>query len=70
MPALKHFENPRQVAQYALEEVLDSLYATLNRMCREEYSLYTDEDRRTLEKKINDVEACAPIIVKAMEGVR
>jgi hypothetical protein len=53
----KHFENAAQIAAFIEMEVLDSLYADLERMEETEEDYYTDEDRDEVRNKIADIKA-------------
>jgi hypothetical protein len=54
---LKHFESRQAVVDYISSEIVDTLKDDLDRMEREDYRHYTDEDRQTMRNRIADVEA-------------
>ena len=52
---MKHFSCIKDLQRYIERELIEYMTDTLNRMGNEDYQHYTDQDRRVMENKLEDV---------------
>lgn len=67
---MEYFNSPEQALAYLRTEVLDALEEDLRRMQEEEQEHYTDDDRKQIQRIINDVANIMPLLTIKSHGER